>query len=44
LDEVAKLKSKADDASSPTFGELIEQGKLPGGEPTATTATATSGN
>ncbi len=44
LDEVAKLKSKPDDATSPTFGELIEQGKLPGGEPTAATATATSGN
>ena len=40
LDEVAKLKSKTDDATSPTFGELIEQGKLPGGEPTAANATA----
>lgn len=32
LDKVAGMKSKADDPSSPTFGELIQQGKLPGGE------------
>lgn len=35
LDTVAAQKSKPDDPSSPTFGELIEQGKLPGGEDTA---------
>lgn len=43
LDKVAKLKSKADDDSSPTYGDLIEQGKLPGGDP-APAATATGGN
>lgn len=31
LDQVAGMKSVADDADSPTFGQLIEQGKLPGG-------------
>ena len=29
LDKVAKEKSNPDDASSPTFGELIKSGKLP---------------
>jgi hypothetical protein len=32
LDTVAAQKSKADDPNSPTFGDLIKQGKLPGGE------------
>ena len=32
LDKVADMKSKKDDPNSPTFGELIKQGKLPGGE------------
>ncbi len=32
LDEVANMKSDPKDDKSPTFGELIEQGKLPGGE------------
>jgi len=31
LDTVAKEKSNPDDASSPTFGDLIMSGKLPGG-------------
>jgi hypothetical protein len=31
LDKVAKEKSKADDANSPTFGALIAEGKLPSG-------------
>lgn len=31
LDQVASLKSAPDDVNSPTFGQLIEQGKLPGG-------------
>lgn len=31
LDEVARQKSNPDDPNSPTFGELIEQGKLPAG-------------
>ncbi len=39
LNKVAEQKSKPDDATSPTFGELIEQGQLPAGipseEPTA---------
>lgn len=35
LDKVAAMKSNPDDPGSPTFGELIEQGKLPGGEETA---------
>ena len=33
LEKVAKLKSDPKDEKSPTFGELIEQGKLPGGKP-----------
>ena len=32
------MKSKPDDAGSPTFGELIKQGKLPGGEAEASAA------
>ena len=31
LDTVAGEKSNPDDPSSPTFGELLKQGKLPGG-------------
>jgi cytochrome c553 len=31
LDTVAKEKSNPDDGSSPTFGDLINSGKLPGG-------------
>jgi len=31
LDKVAAMKSDAKDPNSPTFGELIQQGKLPGG-------------
>jgi hypothetical protein len=38
LDTVASEKSKADDPNSPTFGELIPQGKLPGGEEPAQAA------
>jgi hypothetical protein len=38
LDTVANEKSKADDPNSPTFGELIQQGKLPGGEEPAQAA------
>ena len=41
LEKVASMKSKPDDAGSPTFGELLLQGKLPGGEPDAT---ASAGN
>lgn len=32
LDKVADMKSKKDDDKSPTFGELIKKGELPGGE------------
>jgi hypothetical protein len=32
LSKVARIKSKADDASSPTFGDRLRQGKLPVGE------------
>ncbi|MBI2824389.1 MAG: hypothetical protein HYX69_06855 [Planctomycetia bacterium] len=32
LDKVAEMKSNASDPKSPTFGDLIKQGKLPGGE------------
>jgi hypothetical protein len=32
LDKVAEMKSDANDPNSPTFGDLIKQGKLPGGE------------
>ena len=33
LDKTAELRSNPADPKSPTFGELIEAGKLPGGEP-----------
>lgn len=33
LEKVAAMKSSSADASAPTFGELISQGKLPGGTP-----------
>ena len=33
LDAVAKKRSNPDVANSPTFGDLIAGGKLPGGEP-----------
>jgi hypothetical protein len=32
LEKVAGMKSNPKDPASPTFGELIKQGKLPGGE------------
>jgi hypothetical protein len=32
LDKVAEQKSNPNDPNAPTFGELIKQGKLPGGE------------
>ena len=38
LDKVAAMKSDPNDAASPTFGELILQGKLPSGEDTAQAA------
>ncbi len=41
LEKVAGEKSSASDGSSPTFGELIKQGKLPGG---ASAAPAAGGN
>jgi hypothetical protein len=33
LDNTAELRSNPADPNSPTFGELIKAGKLPGGEP-----------
>jgi hypothetical protein len=33
LEKVARLHSDPKDEKSPTFGELIKEGKLPGGEP-----------
>lgn len=33
LDKVAAMKSDPKDEKSPTFGELIKEGKLPGGAP-----------
>ena len=33
MDKVAKMKSDPKKKDSPTFGELIAAGKLPGGEP-----------
>ena len=33
LDKIAAVKSDPKDPKSPTFGELIKAGKLPGGEP-----------
>jgi hypothetical protein len=38
LEKVATMKSDPNDAASPTFGELILQGKLPSGEDTAQAA------
>jgi hypothetical protein len=32
LEKVAKMKANAADASSPTFGEVIQAGKLPAGD------------
>ncbi len=43
LEKVADMNSIPEDASSPTFGELIEQGKLPAGE-SAQSVTAAAGN
>jgi hypothetical protein len=40
LEKVSGMKSKPDDPSSPTFGELLEQGKLPGGDQLAAPAEA----
>jgi hypothetical protein len=40
LEKVADMKSQAGNDGSPTFGELIKQGKLPCVEPTTTTASA----
>lgn len=33
LNKVAAMKSNSKDPKSPTFGDLIKAGKLPGGEP-----------
>jgi hypothetical protein len=33
LEEVAALSSDSSKADAPTFGKLIEEGKLPGGDP-----------
>jgi cytochrome c2 len=35
LEKVAKAKVDPKDKKSPTFGELIKEGKLPGGDPEA---------
>lgn len=43
LDKVAAEKSNPDDASSPTFGELLNQGKLPGVDPPNAQASADAG-
>jgi len=40
LDKVAEEHSKPDDDKSPTFGQLLKEGKLPGGEPEETAAAA----
>ena len=40
LDKVAEEHSKPDDDKSPTFGQLLKEGKLPGGEPEEATASA----
>jgi hypothetical protein len=40
LDKVAEMKSNPNDSNSPTFGELIKQGKLPGGEEPPTQSAA----
>jgi hypothetical protein len=42
LEKAAAMKSKPGDDSSPTFGELIQQGKLPGGGGGGDTATASN--
>jgi hypothetical protein len=39
LEKVAGMKSNPSDPSSPTFGELLDQGKLPGGDQVAAPAT-----
>jgi len=39
LDTVAGMKSDPKSDSSPTFGELISKGQLPGGDPAASSAT-----
>lgn len=36
LDKVAAMKSDPKDPKSPTFGDLIKAGRLPGGEPKKT--------
>ena len=33
LEKVAEIRIDPEDPDSPTYGELIEQGELPGGEP-----------
>ena len=33
LDKTAEMRSDPDNPNSPTFGDLIKAGKLPGGEP-----------
>lgn len=38
LDTVARMKSDPKDPNSPTFGDLIKAGKLPGAQPKDTTA------
>lgn len=38
LDKVAAMHSVKDDPNSPTFGDLIKQGKLPGGDEDAQAA------
>jgi hypothetical protein len=43
LDKVAQLKPKSEDSKSPTFGELIQAGKLPAGAP-KTSKTSLSGS
>jgi hypothetical protein len=40
MDKVAAMKSNPKDDGSPTFGDLIKEGKLPGGDEAAAGATA----
>jgi len=40
LETVAGKNSKPGDSTSPTFGDLIKQGRLPGGEESATASAA----
>jgi hypothetical protein len=40
LGKVEAMKSDPKDPNSPTYGELIQQGKLPGGEPDETASAA----